>query len=176
MQIGTEYKFKIISSNGTEQEETVLIDTYWHNITKNITEGARIDNTAIKAEYNKEYQANITTTDVLAEDETVRTDALYIIDNIVVKMGEQEVTTAGNNIVDKTTGKIYIEKVTGNIEINVSVKKLEIQITEAYIGPSSTETDSIKSVENNSQPKGTELYINFKADIWRKKLYNKIKR
>ena len=163
IQIGTEYKFKIISSSGTEEDETVLIDTYWHKITKNIAEGAKIDNPAIKAEYNKEYQANITTKDVLAEDGTVRTDALYVIDNIVVKMGEQEVTTSGNNIVDKTTGKIYIEKVTGNIEINVTVKKLEIQTTEAYIGPSSTETNSTKSVENNSQPKGTELYINFKA-------------
>ena len=175
VQIGAEYKFKIISSNGTEQEETVLIDTYWHNITKNITEGARIDNAAIKAEYNKEYQANITTTDVLAEDETVRTDALYIIDNIVVKMGEQEVTTDGNNIVDKATGKIYIEKVTGNIEINVSVKKLEIQTTEAYIGPSSTETDSTKSEENNSQLKGTELYINFKATFGEKNCTIKLK-
>ena len=163
IQIGTEYKFKIISSSGTEQDETVLIDTYWHKITKNIAEGAKIDNPAIKAEYNKKYQANITTKDVLAEDGTVRTDAFYVIDSIVVKMGEQEVTTSGNNTVDKATGKIYIEKVTGNIEINVTVKKLEIQTTEAYIGPSSTETNSTKSVENNSQPKGTELYINFKA-------------
>ena len=163
IQIGTEYKFKIISSSGTEQDETVLIDTYWHKTTKNIAEGAKIDNPAIKAEYNKKYQANITTKDVLAEDGTVRTDAFYVIDSIVVKMGEQEVTTSGNNIVDKATGKIYIEKVTGNIEINVTVKKLEIQTTEAYIGPSSTETNSTKSVENNSQPKGTELYINFKA-------------
>ena len=163
VQIGTEYKFKIISSSGTEQDETVLVNTYWHKITKNIAEGAKIDNPAIKAEYNKAYQANIITKDVLAEDGTVRTDALYVIDNIVVKMGEQEVITAENNIVDKTAGKIYIEKVTGDIEINVSVKKLEIQTTEAYIGPSSTETNSTKSVENNSQLKGTELYINFKA-------------
>ncbi len=163
VQIGTEYKFKIISSSGTEQEETVLIDTYWHKITKNIAEGAKVDNPAIKAEYNKVYQANITTKDVLAEDGTIRTDAIYVIENIVVKMGEQEVTTSGNNIVDKATGKIYIEKVTGDIEINITVKKLEIQTTEAYIGPSSTETNSTKSVENNSQPKGTELYINFKA-------------
>ena len=163
IQIGTEYKFKIISSSGTEQDETVLIDTYWHKITKNIAEGAKIDNPAIKAEYNKKYQANITTKDVLAEDGTVRTDAFYVIDSIVVKMGEQEVTTSGNNTVDKATGKIYIEKVTGDIEINITVKKLEIQTTEAYIGPSSTETNSTKSVENNSQPKGTELYINFKA-------------
>ena len=163
VQIGTEYKFKIISSSGTEQDETVLVNTYWHKITKNIAEGAKIDNPAIKAEYNKAYQANIITKDVLAEDGTVRTDALYVIDNIVVKMGEQEVITAENNIVDKTAGKIYIEKVTGDIEINVSVKKLEIQTTEAYIGPSSTGIESTESVKNNSQQKGTELYINFKA-------------
>ena len=166
VQIGTEYKFKIISSSGTEQDETVLIDTYWHKITKNIAEGAKIDNPAIKAEYNKEYLANITTKDVLAEDGTVRTDALYVIDSIVVKMGEQEVTTVGNNIVDKVTGKIYIEKVTGNIEINVSVKKIEIQTTEAYIGTSETETDSSRSVADNSQTRGTnKVFINFKAKL-----------
>ncbi len=48
VQIGTEYKFKIISSSGTEQDETVLVNTYWHKITKNIAEGAKIDNPAIK--------------------------------------------------------------------------------------------------------------------------------
>ena len=81
-------------------------------------------------------------------------------------MGEQEVTTVGNNIVDKVTGKIYIEKVTGNIEINVSVKKIEIQTTEAYIGTSETETDSSRSVADNSQTRGTnKVFINFKAKL-----------
>ena len=41
----------------------------------------------------------------------------------------------------------------------------EIIVGEAYIGTSTTETDSTKSVPDNSQTKGTTLYINFKATL-----------
>ena len=41
----------------------------------------------------------------------------------------------------------------------------EIQVTEAYIGTSTTETNANNSVADNSQTKGTTLYINFKATI-----------
>ena len=41
----------------------------------------------------------------------------------------------------------------------------EIIVGDAYIGTSTTETDSTKSVPDNSQTKGTTLYINFKATL-----------
>ncbi len=99
VEIGTEYKIKIISENGATNEEKILITDYWHNITKKLGEGIEIDNPAVKAEYNKPYQATIKAMDG------------YEIGDIVVKMGEELVT------VDKTTGIINIENVTGDIEI-----------------------------------------------------------
>ena len=50
-------------------------------------------------------------------------------------------------------------------EVTVTTKKLEIVTTDAYIGTSKTETDSTKSVANNSQTRGTTLYINFTATL-----------
>ncbi len=41
----------------------------------------------------------------------------------------------------------------------------EIEVTEAYIGTSTTETNANNSVADNSQTKGTTLYINFRATI-----------
>ena len=41
----------------------------------------------------------------------------------------------------------------------------EIIVGDAYIGTSTTETNSTKSVPDNSQTKGTTLYINFKATL-----------
>ena len=141
--LGVEYKFKITSGNGQEKEETILIGDYYHKITKNLGEGISIDNTAVKAAYNKPYQATIT-----ARDE-------YVIDTIKVTMGGQEVA------VDKETGVINIEKVTGDIEITATAKKLEIQITTPIVN---TDVNATSSLGANT-PKGTTLYINFKATI-----------
>ena len=103
VEIGKENKIKITSESGEEKEETILIEDYWYKITKNLGEKIEIDNQAIKAAYNKQYQATLTTGDD------------YIIESLTVTMGGQTVTTQGNNIVDITTGKINIEKVTGDI-------------------------------------------------------------
>ena len=111
VEIGKESKIKITSESGEEKEETIIIEDYWYKITKNLGEEIEIDNTAIKVEYNKQYQATLTT----------KND--YIIGSLTVTMGGQAVTTQGNNIVDKTTGKINIEKVTGDIEITATAKK-----------------------------------------------------
>lgn len=57
----------------------------------------------------------------------------------------------------------------GNVKksnsVKVTTKSLEIVTTDPYIGTSKTETNSTKSVANNSQTKGTTLYINFKATL-----------
>lgn len=142
LQLGVEYKVKITSKNGEEKTETILINDYYHTIIKNLGEGINIDNTAVKAAYNKPYQATIT-----AENE-------YILETLKVTMGGQDVT------VDKTTGIINIEKVTGDITITATAKKLEVQITNLIIGTSNPPTSS---VSDNSQTRGDKLYINFNA-------------
>ena len=145
VQLGVEYKVKITSKGGQVKEETILINDYYHKITKNLGEGISIDNSAVKAAYNKPYQATIT-----AGDE-------YLVDTITVTMGGQEVTA------DKETGIINIEKVTGDIEITATAKKLEIQITTPIINTNASATSSL---EANTQTKGSvTLYINFAATL-----------
>lgn len=144
IQLGEEYKVQITSKSGEEKTETILINDYYHTITKNLGEGISIDNQAIKAAYNKAYQATI-----IADDE-------YIIDTITVTMGGQKIE------VDKSTGVINIEKVTGDIEITATARKLEIHMTDPIIGTSTTSTSS---VADNSQIRGTTLYINFSATL-----------
>lgn len=144
VQLGVESKVKITSKDGQVKEETILINDYYHKITKNLGEGISIDNVAVKAAYNKPYQATIT-----AVDE-------YVIDTITVTMGEKTVT------VDNTTGIIDIEKVTSDIEITATARKLEIQTSSLIIGTTTTATSS---VANNSQTRGKALYINFKATL-----------
>ncbi len=151
VEIGKEYIVTITSENGVTTEEKILIEDYWHSITKTLGEGLKIDNTAIKAAYNKEYQATLTT------------QGNYAITSLTVTMGGQEVTSQGNNIVDLTTGKIYIEKVTGDIEITVKSKELRIQYTTIAISKSSSPNNT--ESETNKVEKGTPLYINIIANL-----------
>ena len=151
-EMGKEYKVKITSSNGETKEETILITDYWYTVTKKLGENAQIDNTATKAAYNKPYEAKITTT------------GSYAITGLTVKMGGQEVTTSGNNIVDIPTGRIYIEKVTENIEITVTTKEIKITYTTIAVSTSSSASNTSSS-KANSQPKGIPLYINIIANI-----------
>ena len=151
VEIGKEYVVTITSENGVTTEEKILIEDYWHSITKTLGEGLKIDNTAIKAAYNKEYQATLTT------------QGNYAITSLTVTMGGQEVTSQGNNIVDLTTGKIYIEKVTGDIEITVASKELRIQYTTMAISKNSSPNNT--ESETNKVEKGTPLYINIIANL-----------
>ena len=144
VELGVEYKVKITSESGEVVEKTIKIDDYYYKITKNLGEGIKIDNTAIKTAWNKPYQATITT----EED--------YIIDTITVTMGGQAVT------VDKTTGVINIDKVTDDIEITATAKKLEIKYTVIAVNTSSSATASLGA---NTQPVGTPLYINIVANL-----------
>ena len=114
VELGVEYKVKITSESGEVVEKTIKIDDYYYKITKNLGEGIKIDNTAIKTAWNKPYQATITT----EED--------YIIDTITVTMGGQAVT------VDKTTGVINIDKVTDDIEIKATSSKNYGALVENY--------------------------------------------
>ena len=150
IQLGVEYKVKIVSKSGEEKTETILINDYYHKITKELGEGISIDNVAVKTAYNKPYQAIIT-----AKDN-------YIVTDLLVTMDGQDITTSGSDVVDINTGKIYIDKVTGDINIIAKSKKLEIQLTEPIIGTSTTSTSSVL---DNSQIAGTTLYINFSAKL-----------
>ena len=145
VELGVEYKVKITSESGEVVEKTIKIEDYYYKITKNLGEGIKVDNTAIKTAWNKPYQATITT------------EENYIIDTITVTMGGQAVT------VDKTTGVINIDKVTDDIEITVTSKKLEIVTTEPIINTNISETSSLpeKSVTRGN----TKLYINFTSTI-----------
>lgn len=146
IQLGVEYRVKIISKSGEEKTEIILINEYYHTVTKKLGEGINIDNTAIKAEYNNSYTATLT-----AKDE-------YILDTISVTMGGEEVT------VDKTTGTINIEKVTGDIVITATSKKVEIEISEVYVNTSQNATTSAKanSIDKLTTP---NLYVTFTATL-----------
>ena len=144
VELGVEYKVKITSESGEVVEKTIKIDDYYYKVTKNLGEGIKIDNTAIKTAWNKPYQATITT------------EENYIIDTITVTMGGQAVT------VDKTTGVINIDKVTDDIEITATAKKLEIKYTVIAVNTLPSDTTSL---EANTQPKGRTLYINIIANL-----------
>ena len=152
VELGKEYKFVITTGDGNKTEKTIKIDDYYYKITKTLEDGTTIDNNATKAAYNKTYEATITT------------EGNYAITSLIVTMGGQAVTTSENNIVDITTGKIKIEKVTGDIDIKVTAKELKIQYTAIAIGTSNS-SNNIKSVDDESQIKGTSLYINIIANI-----------
>lgn len=153
VELGKEYKFVITTGDDNRIEKTIKIDDYFYNIEKTLGKNVIMNNNAIKTAYNKTYE-NI----VSAEGD-------YIITGLTVTMGGQKITTSGNNVVDINTGKVKIDKVTGDINIMVTTKKLEIVVTEPYIGTNTEETDSTKSVPDNSQTKGKNLYINFKATL-----------
>ena len=134
---------KTTFSNSNNKKYLVIFTDATDKITKvpELEEkGIEIDNQAIKAAYNKQYQATLTT----GND--------YIIDSLTVTMWGQTVTTQGNNIVDIATGKINIEKVTGDIEITATAKKLEIQTTTPIV---STSTSATSSTPANTVEKGT---------------------
>lgn len=111
-----------------------------------------MDNNAIKATYNKSYEATITT------------ENNYIITSLIVTMDGQTVTTSGNDIIDISTGKIYIENVTGDININVTTKKLKIQYTAIAVNTDNSTSNTV-SLGANTQTKGTTLYINIIATL-----------
>ena len=151
VELGKEYKFVITTGDGNKTEKTIKIDDYYYNVTKTLAENAVIDNNATKAAYNKTYEA------------TVSTEGNYARTSLIVTMGGQTVTTAGNNVVDINTGKIKIEKVTGDIDIKVTTKELKIQCTVAVSRSNSPTATS--SEEANTIEKGKPLYINIIATL-----------
>ena len=114
VELGVEYKFVIISGDGSKTEKIIKIEDYFYNVTKTLGDGVTIDNNAIKVAYNKTYEAIVSTT------------GNYAITGLTVTMGGQTVTTSGNDVVDVNTGKIKIEKVTGDINIIVICKSKKI--------------------------------------------------
>ena len=151
VELGKEYKFIITTGDGNKTEKIIKIDDYYYNVTKDLGESAVIDNNKTKVAYNKTYEATITT------------EGNYAVTGLTVTMEGQIVTTAGDNVVDITTGKIKIEKVTGDIDIKVTTKELKIQYTIAVSKSNSSSNTS--SLEANTQPKGTPLYINIIATL-----------
>ena len=150
VELGVEYKFVVTSGDGSKTEKIIKIDDYFYNVTKNLGDGATIDNNATKVAYNKTYEATITTT------------GNYAITGLTVTMGGQTITTSGNDVVDKNTGKIKIEKVTGDIDIKVATKELNIQYTAVAVSTSNSASNT-NSLGANTQNKGTTLYINIIA-------------
>ena len=114
VELGKEYKFVITTGDGNKTEKKIKIDDYFYNVIKILGKGVTIDNSETKAAYNKTYEATIT-----AEDN-------YIITDLKVTMGGQQVITSKNDIVDINTGKIKIEKVTGDITITVTTPEKEL--------------------------------------------------
>ena len=114
VELGKEYKFVITTGDGNKTEKKIKIDDYFYNIIKTLGEGATIDNSETKAAYNKTYEATIT-----AKDN-------YIITDLKVTMGGQQVITSENDVIDINTGKIKIEKVTADITITVTTQEKEL--------------------------------------------------
>ena len=152
VELGKEYKFVIISGDGSNTEKTIKIDDYFYNITKSLEDGATIDNNATKVAYNKTYEATITTTEN------------YAVTGLTVTMGGKNITTSGNDVVDINTGKIKIDKVTGDINIIVTTKKLEILYTAIAVSTSNSSSNT-SSLEASTQSRGTTLYINIIATL-----------
>ena len=152
VELGKEYKFVIISGDGSKTEKTIKIDDYFYNITKSLEDGATIDNNATKSAYNKTYEATVSTT------------GNYVITGLTVTMDGQTVTTSENDVVDINTGKIKIEKVTGDINIIVTTKKLEILYTAIAVSTSNSSSNT-SSLEASTQSRGTTLYINIIATL-----------
>ena len=152
VELGVEYKFVITSGDGSKTQKIIKIDDYFYNVTKTLGDGTTIDNNATKAAYNKPYEA------------TVSAEGNCAITGLTVTMGGQTITTSGNDVVDKNTGKIKIEKVTGDIDIKVATKELNIQYTAVAVSTSNSASNT-NSLGANTQPKGTPLYINIIATL-----------
>lgn len=114
VELGKEYRFVIISGEGEQIEKKIKIDNYYYTVTKVLEDGASIDNDNIKVAYNESYEA------------TILVEKKYKIKELNVTMGNQKITTNGENIVDENTGKIKILKVIDNIEIKVTTEKEKI--------------------------------------------------
>ncbi len=114
VELGKEYKFVITTGDGNKTEKKIKIDDYFYNVIKILGKGVTIDNSETKAAYNKTYEATIT-----AEDN-------YIITDLKVTMGGQQVITSENDVIDINTGKIKIEKVTADITITVTTQEKEL--------------------------------------------------
>lgn len=146
VEIGKEYKIKITSGDGQMREETILLEHYWHKITKTIGEGINLENTVIRAEYNKPYSA------------TLSTEGDYIIYALTTQM-------AGTNVAveeDAATGTINIDAVKGDIAITATSKKLEISTSSPIIA---TSTSSGWSTGSGTVTVGTPVYIRFTSSI-----------
>ena len=152
VELGVEYKFVVTSGDGSKTEKIIKIDDYFYNVTKTLGDGATIDNNTTKVAYNKPYEA------------TVSAEGNCAITGLTVTMGGQTITTSGNDVVDKNTGKIKIEKVTGDIDIKVATKELNIQYTAVAVSTSNSASNT-NSLGANTQPKGTPLYINIIATL-----------
>ena len=102
------------------------------------------------------------------------TEYTYVASTSTGDIKYEHITTTSYDVTGLEPGTEYTVYMlaydnAGNVkksnEVTVTTKKLEIVTTEAYIGTSKTITDATKSVANNSQTRGTTLYINFTATL-----------
>lgn len=107
VELGTEYKFKIISESLEEKEYIVIVNEFYYKVITHLGTGATINNTASMLPYNESYQAKITIGDI------------YVIDTMNVTMGGIDITSS---VVNKTEGIINIPQVTGDITVTVTTK------------------------------------------------------
>lgn len=146
VELGKEYKIKITSGNGDIREENILLEHYWHKVTKTIGEGINSENTVIRTEYNKPYQTILST------------EGDYIVQTLTTTMAGKNVTVQE----DAATGTVDIGLVTGDIVINATSKLLQISTSSPIIA---TSAGSNWSSGEGSVTVGTPVYIRFTTSI-----------
>ena len=173
-------------TKGTEGEKTVKVTNLKHNdvIYAKLTNGTEIEELEVK-DIIKPEEFEITVTDITTnslkisgsttDNQTGIKDYTYVLkpkDGDEIKYENKTETTLNvTSLMPGTEYTIYMIAIdnAGNQrkskEQNIKINEPQIEVTTPYIGTSKTETDASKSTTDNTQPKGTPLYINFKATV-----------
>ena len=137
--LGEQYNIKVTSKSGEQKTKTILISNeIYYRIIRDLEDGVKLDNKAIKIKANQQYTANV----ILDNADT----RIKLFD---VKMGENTITPSGNTV--------NISQVTDDINIKVTkrylITNIEFEKQNVYIKYNSTVQLNPKITPSNADNK-----------------------
>ena len=141
-----------------------IIKTYLIDINLNITEVENESGIEFSYEIVKRENGKVKIL-IKVQDSENGINKVEVPGDVIILGGTREQKGIDQEIEVGTEYKFKVISTSGKEREETILIEPEIIVGEAYIGTSTTETDSTKSVPDNSQTKGTTLYINFKATL-----------
>ena len=169
----SEYKFLIGKSTKiegvleTEDLDTIAksdfidIETFEKNLLRSIEKQSSIE-FSYQIKEKVEYKAKVS---IHIQDKENGIAKIEFPDGTIECFGRTEYAKDNCEVEIGVEYKVKITSKSGETKEEIIYIEPEIEIAEPYIGTSSTELDSTKSVADNSQTRGTTLYINFSATL-----------